>query len=79
MRAMRASPPLGSSARDDPGAPALALALIAAGLLVWWDALGTFFSQDDFAKLATTVGLAPRLTGAWRILGQKPAAFLREL
>jgi hypothetical protein len=78
---MRASPvpgkpTRGASARAGAASRAslaLALALVAAGAWVWWDALGTFFSQDDFAKLATTMGLAPRLTGAWRILGNQLA------
>jgi len=69
---MLTSPHAGQTARRAPARAAaasrtslvLSLALVAAGAWVWWGALGTFFSQDDFAKLATTMGLAPRLTGA---------------
>jgi len=78
---MLTSPHAGQTARRAPARAAaasrtslvLSLALVAAGAWVWWGALGTFFSQDDFAKLATTMGLAPRLTGAWRILGNQLA------
>ena len=38
---------------------------------------GRPFARRRFAGLALTVALG--MIGAWRILGQKPAAFLREL
>src|SRR3989442_6517214 len=59
--------------RSSSGAEAFASALLvaAASVLVWHRALGYFFSQDDFAKLATVVGLAPRLVGPWRYLGNQ--------
>src|SRR6266487_7110288 len=64
--ARRASRP-----RSRPEAAASALLVAAASVLVWHRALGYFFSQDDFAKLATVVGLAPRLLGPWRYLGNQ--------
>src|SRR6266516_702754 len=65
------SPRATPRSRSAAEAAASALLVAAASVLVWHRALGYFFSQDDFAKLATVVGLAPRLAGPWRYLGNQ--------
>ena len=67
------TPPPRRRSRDRIGLAAIALAIATAGGLVWHRALGTFFSQDDFARLGSTLGLAPRLRGPWRYLGHQLA------
>jgi hypothetical protein len=44
------------------------LAVIAAGIAVFFGALQYFFAQDDFAGLARASGVLPRLSGVWRYL-----------
>src|SRR5205085_3506711 len=42
-----------------------------ASWIVFHRALDLFLAQDDFESLARTVGLLPRLTGPWRLVGKQ--------
>lgn len=59
----------GPAPRGEAVAAALAAALLAAW--AWRGVLAAGFSQDDWLSLARVAGLAPRLTGPWRILANQ--------
>src|SRR3989442_1232979 len=50
---------------------ALGASVAAAGAIAYHRTLLYFFSQDDFASLARAAGMAPRLHGPWRYLGNQ--------
>ena len=77
LRSSRGARAAGAPPRD-PDAPAsrgtawLAAALAAAvALVAYRGALDYGFSQDDFLSLARVHGLAPRLSGPWRVLSNQ--------